>query len=833
MKKLFGVIVLIVLLSVLFYGKASLKMMQQSGSNPSEKTEAVGSSVREKLLLDPGWKFHFGDAASPKDDFGYGIELLFAKAGESGGAVSSDFDDSSWRTLDLPHDWAVELDFVKMNDENVMSHGFKPIGRQFPKTTSGWYRKSFFIPQTDEGKRLAVKFDGVFRDCKVWLNGHYLGNNLSGYSEFSYDVTDYINYGQKNVLVVRVDASQYEGWFYEGAGIYRHTWLLKYDPVHIPDYGIFVYTKVDQSAAKVNIETKIINQSEGKADGELSSLIIDEKGQTVGQADAQRFELSPDEAKTVKQQIVVANPQLWSLETPHLYRLVSLVKSGNAVLDSVETTFGIRTIFFDKDKGFFLNGKHLKIKGVCCHQDHTGVGSALPDRLQYYRIEKLKEMGCNAYRTSHNPPTPELLEACDKLGMLVMDENRLMGSVPEFMGQFERLILRDRNHPCVIIWSLGNEEGRIQNADVGKRIAKSMIQRLKELDPTRLCTYAANNGNQYSGINEVLPVRGFNYINITDIDKYRKDHLDQILMGSEEASTVCTRGIYANDPVSGYVSDYDLNFPRWASTAERWWSFYAERPWLAGGFAWTGFDYRGEPTPYGWPCINSHFGIMDMCGFPKNNYYYYQAWWSDKDVLHIYPHWNWKGREGQIIDVWCQSNCGAVELFLNGKSLGKKTMPPNSHLEWKVAYRPGVLEAKGWKNGKVISAKIETTGEPVSIHLAPDRPSINADGEDICIVNVTAHDAKGREVPIADNLIKFELNGRGKIIGVGNGNPSSHEPDKYLLGTYQRRLFNGKCQVIIQSTQEAGEINLTATSDGLKSDSIVIKTLPCKPRPTV
>jgi beta-galactosidase len=811
-------------------GAQRIRPFQNVGRDES-RPDAI-SSPRERLLLDRGWKFHFGDASSPEGDFGYGVALLLAKAGESGGAVDPHFNDAGWRSIDLPHDWAVEQDFVNVKDENVESHGFKPIGRKFPKTTIGWYRRAFMIPKTDAGKRLAVTFDGVFRDSRVWLNGHYLGSNTSGYSGFSYDITDYINYGGNNVLVVRVDASQYEGWFYEGAGIYRHTWLLKYDPVHIPECGVFVHADVGKDEATVAAETLVVNHGDREIPVELTTLILDSRGQTIGQTAPQAVRLSPGGSNTIRQLISVANPKLWSLETPYLYRLVSQVSSNGSLKDNVETAFGIRTVRFDKDLGFFLNGKPIKIQGVCCHQDHAGVGSALPDRLQYYRIEKLKEMGCNAYRTSHNPPTPELLEACDRLGMLVMDENRLMGSTPEIMGQFERLVLRDRNHPSVIIWSLGNEEETIHNTEVGRRIAQSMIQRLKDIDPTRLCTYAGNNGKNYAGINEVVPVRGFNY-HLDGVDPYRKEHPDQPLLGTETASTVCTRGVYANDAAAGYVCDYDINFPSWASTTESWWSFFAARPWLAGGFAWTGFDYRGEPTPYGWPCINSHFGIMDMCGFPKNNYSYYQAWWSGKDVLHIYPHWNWKGKEGQIIDVWCQTNCESVELFLNGKSLGKKVMKLYSHLEWKVPYRPGNLEAKGWKKGKVLTTTVETTGEPIRILLTPDRAAINADGEDACVVNVTALDAKGRAVPIAGNLIKFALAGPGRIIGVGNGDPSSHEPDKYLAGDYQRRLFSGKCQVIIQSTREAGKLILTASSDGLGSVTLPISTSACKPRPTV
>jgi beta-galactosidase len=789
--------------------------------------------AREMLLLDVGWKFHLGDAAAPEHDFDYGTGEAFAKAGAAVGAVQPEFNDSSWRIVDLPHDWAVELDVVNVMNDDLKDHGYKPLGRQFPKSSIGWYRRTFAIPKTDEGKRLAVKFDGVSRDCIVWFNGHYLGRNMSGFGEFVFDITDYARYGEKNKLVVRVDATQYEGWFYEGAGIYRHTWLMKTAPLHIPLYGAFVWTDVESRRALVTAETMIVNDQDMFAQCTLTLLVRDEDGKTVGKQRSASLTLAPFEHRAVRHQIEVRNHILWSLEQPYLYTLVSLVQTGEQIVDKTETAFGIRTIRFDNNNGFFLNGKRVEIRGVCCHQDHAGVGSALPDRLQYYRIGKLKEMGCNAYRTSHNPPTPALLDACDRVGMLVMDENRIIGSSPEMLQQCEALILRDRNHPSVILWSLGNEEWVIQNNDIGRRLALSLRTLQRRLDPTRVCTYAANNGNQYEGINSIVDVRGINYIVYCDADKYHRDHPDQPLVGSEEASTLCTRGMYANDTVNGFMSDYDVNAPAWGSIAEKWWRYYAPRPWLAGAFVWTGFDYRGEPTPYRWPCISSHFGIMDVCGFPKNNYYYYQSWWSDKDVLHIAPHWNWPGRQGQTIDVWCQSNCDSVELFLNGKSLGRKTMEPNSHLEWNVAYAPGTLEACGWRSGRLLRDREETTGIPASLSLAADRPSVSADGEDVCCVTVEALDARGRYVPVADNLVHFELNGEGKIIGVGNGNPSSHEADTYLDGKYQRRLFNGKCQVILQSTRRGGTMVLTASAEGMKTASLTVKAEACRPRPFV
>jgi beta-galactosidase len=779
-------------------------------------------TIRQQLLMDFGWKFHLGDASSPEGDFGYGEEASFAKAGEASGAAKPDFNDADWRTIDLPHDWAVEQDFVNVNNDDVKDHGYKPIGRLFPKTTIGWYRKTFTIPLADEQKKLVVKFEGVFRDCIVWLNGQYLTRNMGGYNEFSIDISDYVKFGSKNVLVVRVDASQYEGWFYEGAGIYRHVWLMKTAPLHIPLYGTYVTSDVHDAAAKVDVETKVVNEQNAGAYFKLVSTVVDQEGRAVGFEKSDSVHMAPYEETTLHQTVNIINPFLWSPDSPYVYTLYSNVNAGKNTVDRLETPFGIRTIRFDKDSGLFVNNKPVKIKGVCNHQDHAGVGSALPDELQYFRIRKLKEMGCNAYRTSHNPPMPALLDACDKLGMLVMDENRLLGSTPQMLDQMRGLILRDRNHPSVFIWSLGNEEWQIQNGEIGRKIAESLKRVQRELDPSRLCTYAGNNGAHYDGVNSVVDVRGVNYFNIGDIDQYHSQHPDQPLMGSEEASAFCTRGIYANDTINGYMSDYDVNKPGYGSLAEEWWKHVSTRPWYAGAFVWTGFDYRGEPSPYSWPCINSHFGILDVCGFPKNTFYYYQSWWQDSTVLHLSPHWNWAGKEGKPIDVWCQTNCDSVELSLNDKTIGTKVILKNSHAQWQVPYEVGTLSAKGWRNGRIYTTDVSTTGSPKAIHLSADRDTVHADGEDVCVVTVTALDSLGRENPVADGLVQFEIEGGGKIIGVGNGNPSSHEPDKFLNGGWQRKLFNGKCAVIIQASRQPGVIELKASSNDLKTAELKI-----------
>jgi len=780
---------------------------------------------RRQLLMDFNWKFHLGNASDPHKDFGYGTDEIFAKEGVGVGAIMPNFNDSSWQSVDLPHDWAVYLPFVKTDDYAVMGHGYKPLGGDYPATSVGWYRKTFFVPESALGKMITLKFDGVFRDCMIWLNGNYVGRNLSGYSEFSFDVTNFLNYGGKNVLVVRVDATNYEGWFYEGAGIYRHVWLIEMPRLHIPIYGTYVRTtSLEGSAATLSVETQISNQDAMEKRVVVESFIVNSEGTVIANAASNEFKLAPYEDRKEIQTIRVDHPNLWSPDSPYLYKLVSVVKSFDRVVDRVETTFGIRTLRWEKDYGFFLNGKRIEIKGTCNHQDFAGVGVAVPDDIQYYRVEKLKEMGSNAIRTSHNPPTTALLDACDKLGMLVMDENRLLNSSPEYISQFKTLILRDRNHPSVIVWSIGNEEWGVQDKDVGVRIARTLLRIQEQLDPSRTCTFAANDGPAYDhAVNSVIPVRGFNYW-LGAVDKYHSEHPDQPLIGTETASTVSTRGEYANDTTRGYVSDYDVNAPPWGETAEQWWSFYDARKFLAGGFVWTGFDYRGEPTPYRWPDINSHFGIMDMCGFPKNNFYYYQSWWSDKDVLHIFPHWDWQGKEGQPVSVWCFSNCDSVELFLNGKSLGTKKMAKDSHLEWTVAYEPGTLEAKGWRNGKTLETRVETTGVPASIKLSPYRDSIEDDGEDAVPITVSVVDLNGREVPTANNMMHFRIDGPGKIIGVGNGDPASHEPDKCPDGLWQRSLFNGKCMVIVQSERgKSGKIVLTATSGNLKEAAVTIQ----------
>jgi len=794
------------------------------------KINAQKSFTGRNDLFDKNWKFHLGHASDPAKDFNYRIANIFSKSGKAENtAIDPKFNDSDWKTIDLPHDWVMELPFVDSPDFDVQSHGYKPVGGRFPETSIGWYRKHFTISKADSGQRFSIRFDGIFRDSYAWVNGFYLGNNQSGYLGVTYNITDYINFDHENVLVVRVDATQFEGWFYEGAGIYRHVWIKQVNDVHIAENGIFIYTVVKDNSAEIHLETTVENDGFSTAECSVVAFVTERDGKLVIKSDEQTVTVEGRKNVQVKQKLNLKNPLLWWLDKPYLYKAIVVVKINDKVIDSVPQRFGIRTITFDANKGFFLNGEYLKIQGVCCHQDHAGVGVALPDYLHYYRIGLLKKMGVNAYRCSHNAPTPELLDACDSLGMLVLDEQRLLNSSPEYMSQFERLILRDRNHPSVFLWSIGNEEGYIQTNGIGKRIALSLLAKQKELDPTRTSSYGADLPNIYTGINEVIPIRGFNYRQFA-VAGYHKSHPDQPIIGTEMGSTVTTRGIYEKDTICCYLPDQDITAPWWASTAEIWWTLCAEQPWWMGGFVWTGFDYRGEPTPFHWPNVNSHFGIMDMCGFPKNIYYYYQSWWTDRDILHISPHWNWKGKEGVVIPVWVNSNADRIELFLNGKSLGEKKMPRNAHLEWQVPYEPGMLKVVAWKNGRKITSQVETTGEPIQIIVVPDKPSLCTGGQDATVINIHVTDLLGREVPDASSLIQFTVKGDAKIIGVGNGDPSSHEPDKCPNDQWQRKLFNGKCQLILQSGGSAGTIEIIAKSEGLISDSVRLQQLPCSPR---
>lgn len=814
-------------------GPLSAAAIQAAQKEPASLPigEADGSAKpgagRERLLLDFGWRFHFGNANDAVKDFGFGGGQSgnFQKTGNFIAASSLAFDDGDWRALDLPHDWAIELPFA--NDPALTSKGFYPLGRNYPETSVGWYRRVFEIPAADAGKRIIIEFDGAYRETMVAFNGFYIGRHSGGYDPFHFDVTDFVYPGQKNVLLVRVDATLSDGWFYEGAGIYRHVWLVKTHPVHVKQWGTFVSAKVAGSDATVSIRTEVNNHGKDAQNARVTSTILDPSGKPVGKVATPTASVGEGREQSYEQTMVVRRPLLWSLEERNLYKLVTEVSARGEIVDRYETPFGIRTVEFDAQKGFFLNGKSVKVKGTCNHQDHAGLGAALPDAVQYYRVRKLQEMGCNAIRTSHNPPTAELLSACDELGMLVFDETRMMSSNPEGLAQFGDLVRRDRNHPSVFMWSMGNEEGQA-NTEAGLHILTAMKAVATAYDGSRPVSIAPIRAIGVGGLVE-CDVMGYNYMD-PGAEAYHKAHPDKPVIGTETVSAVGTRGIYITDFAKGYVGSYDPYTTTGRASAEGWWSFCNAREWLAGGFVWTGFDYRGEPSPNGWPNISSQYGIIDICGFPKDSFFYYQSWWTSQPVLHLFPHWNWEGMDGKEIAVWVYSNLDKVELFLNGKSLGAKDVKKDSHVAWVVPYAPGAIEARGFKGGQVVmTTKRETTGPAAKLVMKADRQGASADGEDVVMFAVEVQDAQGRVVPETDNVVNFRVSGVGKLIGVGNGDPTDHESDK---GTV-RKAFCGYCMALVQSAKTAGSITVEAASPGLTSASVTIATKEVALRPQV
>jgi len=782
---------------------------------------------RERLLLDFGWRFHFGHADDPSRDFGYGSAGAgnFQKTGNFLPACSMAYDDGNWRSLDLPHDWAVELPF--QNDPDLLNKGFFPLGRKYPATSVGWYRRVFELPAQDAGKRITVEFDGAYRETMVLFNGFYVGRHSGGYDPFSFDVSDFAYVGQRNVLLVRVDATQSDGWFYEGAGIYRHVWLVKTSPVHVNRWGTFVRSRVQPGEASLAILTEVSNDGSEDRKARVTSTVLDPSGQTVGKQTSDFAAVAAGGEQSYRQEMAVKSPLLWSLEERNLYKLVTEIQADGQLVDRYETPFGIRVVQFDANKGFLLNGKSVKLKGTCNHQDHAGIGAALPDAVQTYRVRKLQEMGCNSIRTSHNPPTPELLDACDRMGMLVFDETRMMSSSQEGLSQFENFVRRDRNHPSVFMWSMGNEEG-LANTARGTFILTAMKALATRHDGSRPVSIAPAGAIGTGGL-AVCDVAGYNYMD-PQAEEFHHKNPDKPVMGTETVSAVGTRGIYVTDSKKGFVGSYDPYTTTGRASAEGWWRFCNARPWLSGGFVWTGFDYRGEPSPDQWPNISSQYGIIDTCGFPKDSFYYYQSWWTSKLVLHIFPHWNWPGMEGKEIAVWAYSNLDRVELFLNGRSLGERDVKKDSHVAWVVKYAPGSIEARGWKDGKlVMTTKRETTGRAAKLVLHSDRGAISADGEDVAMFSVEVQDAQGRTVPITDHEVTFQVSGAGKLIGVGNGDPTDHASDK---GS-SRKAFSGFCMALIQSSKEAGDITVEATSRGLAPASVTIAGQAVKLRPQV
>jgi beta-galactosidase len=793
----------------------------------SKNVQATDPNIRQHLLFDNNWKFVQEDI---KD------------------AERQEFDDSKWRTLNLPHDWSIEGEFK----EDAVTQG--PGG--YLPTGIGWYRKHFSLSSIGKDQQFWIEFDGVYMNSDVWINGQHLGKHPYGYTSFYYDLTPFVNKGE-NIIAVRVDNSmQPNSRWYSGSGIYRHVWLNTAGPVHIAQWGTYITTPVvDSSSAIIAVRTSIENHHAVSRNMVLRSVVKNESGNVIATVETP-VSLASSGKTEIEQTIRVITPALWSIDLPSLYTLHSSILEGTKVNDNLISTFGIRKIEFNKDKGFFLNGKHLKINGVCLHHDAGCLGAAVPERAWERRLQLLKEMGCNAIRTSHNPPAPEFLDLCDKMGFLVMDE--IFDEWMEQKGQvgfsyhlyFEEwwksdllsMIYRDRNHPSIVIWSAGNEVPD-QVVENGSEIMRKLVETFHKEDPTRPVTQAndriaAGDGPAKLPFLEMQDIVGYNYVDrwrerrelYYSIDRH--EHPDWKMIGTENVSVGGMRGHYSigsdqADSRPGRSRDYRLGMIQ----AEQLWKFTSVNDYVLGDFMWTGIDYLGEAR---WPNKNSSSGVIDLCGFPKDGYYFYQSQWTKKPMIHVFPHWNWAGNEGKVISVIAYTNCDSVELFLNGKSFGTKSyvfpqqghakawntfarpyIPPTTsdlHLSWDVPYEPGTLKVVGKKDGVIVTEEVHTTSEPAAIRLTADRKDITSDARDIANVKVEIVDQNGFVVPDANNLIEFNIEGEGIIIGTDNGNPQ----DKTQMKSRQRKAFNGLALAVIQSTEKSGNIRISAVSANLK-----------------
>lgn len=776
---------------------------------------------REQLSLDRGWLFHEGDIPFPVIT-GHQMSYSNAKSGTAWGAAAPDFDDSSWEQVNLPHDWAVGQPF----DQNAnISQGYHARGM-------GWYRRYFRLDPADRGRHLELQLDGVATHCTVWVNGVLAVRNWCGYTSFYIDITPFARFGSDvNVIAVQVDAVAQEGWWYEGAGLYRHTWLIKRSPVHIETDGVYANPVRDGGSRwSIPVEATLYSSDKLPAKVEVESTLLDPSGKAIARASTEA-NVDPLRESVARLTLAPASPRLWSVDTPTLYSVRTAMKRNGVEVDAVTTRCGFRTIRFDPDKGFFLNDKPLKLLGTCNHQDMAGVGVAVPDSMWDYRVRRLKEMGSNAYRCAHNPPAAEFLDACDRLGMLVMDENRDFGSSPEYIDQLKWMVRRDRNHPSVILWSVFNEEPS-QGTEMGYEMVRRMSEAVKELDTTRLVT-AAQSNSDLNPINasQAADVAGFNYV-YRDYDRYHKLYPTKPIFSSEDTSTVMTRDEYITDRQRAVLDSYDDFVLPWGLSHRDAWREVATRPYIAGTMVWTGFDYRGEPQPLVWPATGSSFGCMDLCGFPKAAYYIHQAQWiQDRPILHLIPHWNWAGSEGKPIKVMALTNAERVALSLNGKPLEEKPVDKFEMATFEVPYESGTLEAVATTAGKEVTRfAVETTGAPASLKLVPDRASFAGDGCDAEPVTVEVVDTEGRVVPTANESVQFALSGSGAIIGLNNGDPTCHEPEK---GS-RHSVFHGLAQVILQSGLAGqGKLTLTATSDGLAPAEAVIDVTPAPAPPAV
>jgi beta-galactosidase len=780
--------------------------------------------------------------------------------GAADGAEAPNFDDSQWDKLRLPHDWAIQGPFdPKLN----------PHTGALPIFGTGWYRKSFLLPANAKDRRFTIVFDGAMSNATVWINGHELGNRPYGYSSFAFDLTPHLHYGDEaNVLAVRLTPEDHSSRWYPGAGIYRNVWLDVTGRTHVAEWGTYITTpEVSDEKATVSVKTDVENQLKNEAGIVLRSSVLDDSGKLVSKTSSEVTPISPGATRTIAETLTIRKPQPWDMDHPYLYTLVSEVLDGIRVVDKYSSPFGVRTIAFDKEKGFLLNGKVHKLHGVCLHHDLGALGTAVNRRATERQLQIMKAGGVNAIRTSHNPPSPELLEFCDRMGLVVMDESFDMWRIPKVPNGYSKyfdqwserdlrdMVRRDRNHPSIIMWSIGNEIPEQKSAD-GWKDAKRLTDFFHEEDPTRPTTSAFNNWDDAirNHLADNVDLPGFNYKPMR-YEQIMKEHPNWIIYGSETASCVSSRGTY-HLPLEKYqkhpshqISSYDIISPPWAYCPDVEFTYQDRFPNVLGEFVWTGFDYIGEPTPYfdwrgsdpsDWPAHSSYFGMVDLAGFPKDRYFLYQSQWTSKPMVHILPHWNWEGREGQTIPVMAYTNANEVELFLNGKSLGKKKrfsepveIPVGENVSedkkfttryrllWQVPYQPGTLKAVAYSGDqRVAEQEIRTAGTPAKIELVPDRKVIHADGDDLSFVTVRIEDKDGNLCPVADNLVHFDVTGAGEIAGVDNGNAASLEP----FHADHRAVFNGLALLIVRSRAQSGKIRVIATGTELAQGVAEIRT---------
>ena len=762
---------------------------------------------RNIFSMDMDWRFRREDTVTEEQrSQEHKVAYNKVKTGNiPGPAAKRAFDDSAWEQVNLPHDYIRETEFSP--DAN-RSQGFHVL-------YDGWYRKTFKVDPSLTGKHAMLVFEGISTSSVIYLNGSVMERSFSLYSEIAVDVTDRLYFDRINTLAVFTRGSDVEGWWYEGAGIYRHVKLYVKDLFHIAHNGLWakpVLCSKAENRWNVVLETTLENSGFDAVTGTVRARLYD-GGRLISEASVDGS-CGSDAQAPATCALDVENPIRWDVDNPKLYTLQVELLCGGEVIDTESTRIGFRTFSMDADKGFFLNDRPLKIKGTCNHQDHAGVGVAVPDSIQYYRIRRLKEMGCNAYRCAHNPPAREILDACDELGLIVMDENRTFETRPDAIKNLEILIRRDRNHPCVIFYSLFNEEP-LQNTSEGRAIYKRLKSRVLKLDDTRLLTGAINDMFHPNGTGAEMDVLGKNYGPST-VAITHEQYPDKPIIGAENNSAVTTRGCYRTDPDAHVLSNYDEEKVPWGNTIRENWKIVRSQDFFSGIFVWTGFDYRGEPTPYPYPSHTSQFGIMDTCGFPKDAYYFTQAVFMDKPMLHILPHWNWTA--GETVRVMTVTNAEEVELFLNGVSLGRRSSDPCEQNEWQIPFEPGTLSAVAYRGGKAVAfAEQKTAENPVQIKLTPDRQTIGNGGQDTVPVRVSVVDANGVEVPNADHLIHFTVEGDGFVAGVGNGNPNSMEADHLPM----RKLYCGLCQVLVTAKLNAKQLKLVATADGLGSAEVI------------